>query len=200
MRRRGYTLMEMSVVVVILVVIAALVLPNISANQRTERAQAYLSGLRDAAVQARDHAVTSGRTVVMSYDEGQKEISLAEEAEGTSFSMAPKTSSDRATLDSARTAPDNTTSTGETVIKHLTLPDGLTVNGFKLDGKDSTSAEWQLHFYADGGTDSGGLEIDDNGATYSLVVSNKGIARLIRDKFPEASTEKWEAGEYEKRL
>lgn len=191
--------MEVSVVVVILLLMATAVTPSLMNQRHSQEFQSFLSGMRDAALLGRDRAITSGSTLVMTYDDSQRQLTLKVEEAPTTNTTANPTG-----ITSLKTAAANALASnndaGEQIVKQISLPPDVNVTSYRLGDQDSTSAEWQLHFYPDGKTDGGGIEIDSNGAAYSLIVGTNGGAQVSREKYPAPTTESWAAGDYEKRL
>ncbi|GMV88395.1 MAG: hypothetical protein AMXMBFR81_13260 [Chthonomonas sp.] len=171
-RQTGFTLIEMMVVTAILALVAMTVFPNLARIQDAGRKREFVRSLTSMAREAREQAILSASTVSLRLDD----TSLVIESAG-------------ALEEDART------------LRTKSMPDGFSAQRTNVDGLDSSSAEWELRFYADGSSDRGGIELaDDTGALYSLVIDNdRGQARLVSGELPVLTEETWQAGEIERR-
>jgi type II secretion system protein H len=91
------------------------------------------------------------------------------------------------------------TEDGEQDRQSLQMPEGIDTGSMAAEGEDATSNEWRLHFYPDGSSDGGGVELSDNGRIRTLEVKTDGSLRMIEGNLEENGTKKWSAGEIEKR-
>jgi hypothetical protein len=82
----------------------------------------------------------------------------------------------------------------------LDLPDGVTGSAFRIEKDESTSAEWDLRFYADGKAKAGGISFSNNGRIQSVTVDQNGRVEIIDGPLPDISDEKWDAGGFEQRV
>lgn len=164
-------MIELSVVIVIIIVAAALMAPNIISMGEGIEARNFLASLPQLASQARETAVNSSTTTKLTYDDAQKAIVLSTEKDGED----------------------------DTTIKTAPLPKGIEIQDFQLKGDTSNAGDWELRFYSDGQCDSGGLEADNNRRPWSLIVDKYGIAKLQEGTLPSESQTRWSAGDYEHR-
>jgi prepilin-type N-terminal cleavage/methylation domain-containing protein len=171
MNRRGFTLVEMSVVITILVILAALITPNLVTMQTSREVRSFVNALPDIAGRARDTAISEGVTTKLTYDDASHSILLSIE----------KANED------------------DTDVTSLTVPTQVQVTGFQADGETRSSGDWTVRFYSDGRSDGGGIETSDAGMIRSLVVDKDGVAKLQPGQLPEESEDRWPAGEYEHR-
>ncbi len=171
-RQNGFTLIEMMVVTAILALVAMTVFPNLARIQEAHRKREFVRSLTSIAREAREQAILSASTVALRLDDS----SLVVESAGS-------------VDQDART------------LRTKAMPSGFSAQRTNVDGLDSSSAEWELKFYADGSSDRGGIELaDDTGALYSLVIDNdRGQARLVSGELPVLTEETWQAGEIERR-
>ncbi len=153
-------------------VFASAIVPNMLAEKRGREQRQFYSSLRDAAVKARSQAITSGKAIIMGFDDSQNMLTLStENDEGKAG-------------DSIATVP---------------LTSGISALNFELEGNNVSSPDWQLRFYSDGNSDKGGIEVGTTDNSKSLVVGDDGLAKLSDGPIPDTSNDKWPAGDYEHR-
>jgi len=170
--KRGFTLIELMVVIAVLSLMAALVVPNLIARERSQAARDFFSALPRLAAQARLSAIQQQATTRMTYDSASRRIVVELEPvgpeEGRELASAP-------------------------------VPDGIEPGNMRTGNENSGSSDWQLRFYADGRSDGGGAEWNDAGRQRALIVDRDGISRMLEGNLPEAREERWPAGDYERR-
>ncbi len=148
--------------------------PNLEAEKKGRDERVFYGRLLDAPSTARQDAIDSGKTVTMAFDDSQNAVTLTEAAD------------------------DGTD--GDTPFVTVPLPKTLHASSFQLSGNDSSSAEWKLHFYPDGKSDGGGIEIGSTGGdSKSLSVAASGLATIATGPIPDTSQDQWQAGDYEHR-
>ncbi len=167
--RRGYTLVEMSVVVMIIALLAAAVVPNLVSLKTGRELRQFRTDLRQLAAQARESAISTGAELEMSFASGQFTI----QSPATDSTVQPK---------------------------QLAVPDAVTTNRFELAGADAAEGDWKLRFYPDGTTDGGGVELREGQDAFALQIKKNGETTLIDGALPDATTDRWQAGEHEQRL
>jgi prepilin-type N-terminal cleavage/methylation domain-containing protein len=217
MRRRGFTLIEVTVVCAILAMIAALALPSVvGMKANRERRETYNQILRLAQM-GREIAVQRGRTYVLSFD-GSTKLDLSPEEEQTAMTDTRTVNSNSVSNSvAADTKPlplPHDIAIGEAQGSRIAagaqggdeangasvdLPSGVSIGQINLGSQSSSTSDFKLHFYADGRSESGGFEMVDGSTTRSLTVDRNGIARLEEGSLPAATADKWEAGQYEQR-
>lgn len=165
--RRGYTLIEMIAVTVILALVAAVVVPNLGTFKDGQTRRSFINGLPRLADQARVSAVTSGQTIEVVYD-------------GNSLAIQrPATDEDEANS-----------------MSREQLPAGIEVSKFQLKGEESSPEEWAVSFYADGTCDSGGLELDEGGRPIAVIFRPKSASVLVQNgALGDLPPDRWQAGE-----
>lgn len=171
MRRRGFTLIEITTVILVLSMIAAIVLPSIAATMKSQRMRGYLSDLERLTIEASGIARQSGQTVSLVSD-GEGSFQIQTEVEGEE----------------------------PVPVSQVTPIAGIQVVNHRLGSDDLGSEEWSLRFYADGTADAGGVQIEEPAETWALVVDPKsGRGRIQRGELPDMATDEWEAGDYVQR-
>lgn len=171
MRRRGFTLIEITTVILVLSMIAAIVLPSVAATMKSQRMRSYLSDLERLTLEASAIARQSGEIV-----------SLVSDGEG-SFQIQRE-------VDGEDPAP----------LSQVTPIPGVQVVNHRLGSDDLGSEEWSIRFYSDGTADAGGVLIEESAEQWALVVDPKSArGRVQRGELPEMATDQWEAGDYVQR-
>ena len=175
MRRRGFTLIEMSTIIVILAMISAIAIPSIGAVVKSQRIRGYFQDVERLTIEAHGIATQTGQTV-----------SLVSDGEG-SFQIQRQSEES--------TAEDEVTALGQ-----VTTVQGIEILTFRLDSEDVAGDEWQLRFYGDGTADAGGILFQEAGETWAFSVDAKsGRGRIERGELPDATLNQWEAGDYVRR-
>jgi type II secretory pathway pseudopilin PulG len=178
MRRQAFKLIELMIVTTVIVLLAAIVTPQVVAMKHARDARLSLIQLRDLALQAREMAIRDGHSLVLKYQENQ------------------------ATMQIVR--PGDTTSTDETLVNDqvlgtVQLADGVSLRSFRSQSEDKTATDWELYFYADGKADKGGFEVEASGSVQSVRVDATGEVSLVSGSLPQEEDTSWVAGENEKR-
>lgn len=171
-RSRAFTLVEVSVVVLLLAMFAALTVPRLAAFQKGNQLRQFRMNLAKLVAQAKATAMESGTTCVLRFEES-----------GDRFELA-------------RTSVD----ADETVIQTLALPGEVQIASSRAGGQD-TGVNWEASFYPDGSATEGGVRIDWGDSEESLIINGRtGTAVWSSDEIPDASTTRWQAGEIEQRV
>ena len=168
--RRGFTLIELSVIIVLLALFAAIVAPNMLAIKRS-RAQLD----REAAIlrlpqEARNEA-----------QERRTPIALRLEEDALVMETEPAEGEDAQT------------------IKQVSFT-GMAVETTQLNGESTDTSSWRWVAYPDGSADTGGVEFSLNGSQKSLELPRFGDAKWLRGALPDVQQERWQAGELEQRV
>lgn len=167
--RRGFTFIEMVVVILALTLIAALIMPNMVAIHRSREQSDVEASLLRASSEARNEARRSQRPVTIRLEGGSlilERISEAEEPQRIKrVSLGGELRAERAVLGEESVDPDN----------------------------------WEWTVYPDGSAEAGGIEFSQRGDRRSLVISADGTARWVRGALPDTLRERWPAGEIEQR-
>lgn len=175
MRRRGFTLIEMSTIIVILAMISAIAIPSIGAVVKSQRIRGYFQDVERLTIEAHGIATQTGQTV-----------SLVSDGEG-SFQIQ-------------RQSEDSTAEDEVTALGQVSTVQGIEILTFRLDSEDVAGDEWELRFYGDGTADSGGILFEEAGETWAFSVDPKsGRGRIERGELPDATLNQWEAGDYVRR-
>jgi Tfp pilus assembly protein FimT len=167
--RRGFTYIELSVVMLMMMLLAALVTPRFASFVRARELTGFRDGLTWMVGQARETAIGGGQSVDLQYDEGNNQMQI----------VATNSGSDD-------TAP----------LRVLKAPDGVTATRFQSDAGTNNSTAWSVRFYPDGTASAAGIEFTVGRETYSLVVGAYAGAETVDGDMPDLTTNDWEAGDY----
>src|SRR5579862_9146202 len=132
-RHRGFTLIEMSVILVVLLVFVALISPNIVKMGPAQQQRAIYGTLVDLARSAREGAIENGTTYALAYDGTKSAFVLKRQPANP----------DQATTTGNLPQPEDRPLTNiQSVsdledVKSVALPSGIQTNTFRV-GTDST--------------------------------------------------------------
>ncbi|HZO91905.1 MAG TPA: hypothetical protein VFB38_26545 [Chthonomonadaceae bacterium] len=167
--RRGFTLIEMVVITIVLILMAAYIVPNMVALTRSRSVYAVEAAIQRAPVEARNEARRSQRPVAL-------------RVEGDVLVLAR--------LSEAGDLQE---------FKRIALGNTIQVTRARLGSETRDLASWQWTVYPDGSADSGGLEFSEGTAIKSLVLSQSGEGRWSEGALPDTNDDRWQAGELEQR-
>jgi prepilin-type N-terminal cleavage/methylation domain-containing protein len=146
--KRGYTLVEITIVLTILVLVAALIMPSLVGMKESSDRRTTISGIRRIAATARERAIQTGNTTQVIYDESAKQLQVQDV-------------DDQGAATTAVTVP---------------LLAGIEPQRFELQTKESNAADFKLTFSPDGKSVGGGIEfqnfsilVDGNGYSQFLT-------------------------------
>jgi len=172
MNRRGFTLIELSIVVGILLIMSGIIVPSVVRQREAQREREFFSDLQRLVGRAAIRSVDDKRTVTLSYDPAARTFTALEEA---------------------------TSDAAEETVKELAVPQDVEITTM-LSGKDQVApAEWKLKFYSDGRGDKGGIELSFHEDVKSLVIDDNASAKWTTTPLTADANEEWAAGDYEHR-
>ncbi len=169
-RKRGFTLIEVSVVIVILSLMATLIAPRMATTIEGGKRRAYRSNVLTLVRQARAEAIGQGQTVTLS---------------------VPSTGFQIGTTDA---------NSNVTTIKTVAAVNGVQTSNFMRAGQSTGDTQWQLGFYPDGSTDGGSFQFVEANHTQSVAIARKdGQLTLSDGELDPATTSdaEWDAGGYD---
>ncbi len=175
--RAGFTLVEMTAVIAIVVLLAGIAMPNLLARRATREVTAFFVAVPDLAVFARERAQRDGRTVRIVFDDSRQVLSVETQSDAAEATDEQETSS----------------------LRDLPLPEEVQATNFRSEDNAVPSGDWALVFYPDGRSDGGAIEFDDSGRIRSLNVTPDGVARTSEGPLPSVDERRWPAGEREQR-
>ena len=171
MKRRGFTLVELSVIVIILAMFAASTAPNMASMIEGGKRRGFRQSVLTLIRQAKEEAVTRGQVVWFA-------------------------STSDAGFEISTTIDDQ-----ETTLKEITPVDGVTAANFMKAGAAGGEGDWRVAFYPDGTCEGGSFEFQEAGATRSVSISKRNGGVTLADGEVDTSKDpdqEWQAGEYEK--
>ena len=167
---RGFTLIEMMVVITILAMLAALVMPRVAAVKQSSDFRVREEAIRRFPSQALAAARESRATVTLRVD-------------GSDLILERPSADDAGNAEEIRR-----TSLGSFAVS------GATQSG---ESTDAASFEWKV--YPDGTAEAATLEINEGSGSRTLQLTPEGDAFWLAPGAAERSSEKWSAGEREQR-
>ena len=157
--------MELTIVVAVLLLMFALVVPNLVAASRGDDERKIQAEIIRLPAEARNEAVKSGLTTTL-------------EVSGNTLMLQ-------------ETQTDGTVSQ----VKQVDFSGQFTIAAAQLNGQSATTSTWQWSAYPDGTTDSGGLEFDQGSIQKSLLLTAGGTTRWIEGPLPDPTEDQWPAGQ-----
>jgi type II secretory pathway pseudopilin PulG len=168
-RNTGFTLMEMSIILVVLALFAALVVPNVVAIKRSRDLAALEADVARLPVTGRNEARSARVPVALRVDDTDLVLE--------------------------RRPPD----ADPQVVKRVPLTGDLRIESARNANGLTDVATWTWTVYPDGSADAGGLEFSEGQNRKSLTLETDGGSRWMSGDLPDDLDEKWPAGELEKR-
>jgi Tfp pilus assembly protein FimT len=170
--------MEMTIVITLLALFAALIIPNLASEKSGREARQFFVKARNLMLEAKTRALSDGITRTIRLDDTGGRLVVERVSAGDGLDEEQTTTEERA----------------------LDLPDGVTGSAFRVEKDDSTSAEWDIRFFADGKARAGGVSFTSNDRVISLTVDKEGLVKQIDGPLPDATDETWDAGGFEQRV
>jgi prepilin-type N-terminal cleavage/methylation domain-containing protein len=165
--RRGYTLIELSAVIVVLALLAVLITPNLGRSLVANQRRGYRAGVLRLIEDAKMRAAQGGTTVTL------------RAGENGGFQIG------------------STNANGEeTVLQSLSPVNGIETSALFLKDGTEASADWAVNFYADGSCDGGSIDLAENGSAirYQIKPATAMVAIVSTDS--EIQEDRWKAGEF----
>ncbi len=166
---RAFTLVEMTVIIAILMLLAAAITPNLIAMQRSRNLKDLEAKIARLPIEARNEAVQTGNPIQIKVD-------------GNSLSMV------QAPADGSATTP----------VKSVDLSN-LTVDSVEQNGQPSSTGSWEWTVYPDGSADDCNIQFSESGAIKTLVLPPRGDPQWINGDLPDQTPSTWPAGQLAQR-
>ncbi|HWA83950.1 MAG TPA: hypothetical protein VG820_10970 [Fimbriimonadaceae bacterium] len=171
--RRGYTFVEMVVLVAILSLVSFFVMPSLISMKKASDTRETMDGIRRIAADARERAIQNGKPTEIVYDESKMQLQILDvDTDGT-----------------------NTTDGTTDAVRSVDLLAGIEPERLQIDGKDSNTTDFKIAFSPDGHCTGGGIEFKD----FSILVDDDGHSKYIEGALPDPTDEIWQAGNLEQR-
>lgn len=171
-RRSGFTLIEVSTVIVVLVLVVGVLTPRLIAMQRGTQARASRADVVRLGREGRAFAIERAQTIVLRFDSDTDSFVLeATDSDG-----------------------------GNEQLKAVAIGDDVSVTAFEANGSEAVESDWQIEFYPDGSSSSGAWEIEEPTGKYSVrVFPADGHAEASDGALADKPETSWEAGSLEQR-
>lgn len=164
-KKRGFTLIEMNIALLILVLAAAFIVPSVLAFQRSRAVKDLEASVIRFPVQARNEAIQSQVPIVVQIQ------------------------------NNALVMEQNPTNGTPQIEEQLDLTNDMQVTGAQQNGQSTDPGSWKWNVYPDGSSDTGGLQFSEGSQTKSLIFSSNGTVQWISGELPDPTMQKWTAGQ-----
>lgn len=168
-KSRGFSLIEMSIVITLIALFAAFILPNLVNSRQSERERLFHYGMKRLADNARETAISRNATLHLSIDQNRMTV----------------------------TNETDTKQKGDEIMG-IDIVDGASPTKFQANGQDMSAGDWDIRFFPDGTADEGGVEFTLGQDTEALNITPRG-ATSVDEKLTNPADIRWEAGTYETR-
>lgn len=171
LKSKGFTLIELTAVVIVLAMLAAVVVPRLAVVRNSVEAKLSLDAIQRLASRGRELAISSGTPVQMAFNEADSQFELRQ-----------------------------STGEESTIVSQATLHPDFTPNTFRSGQNELPASDWSVTFYADATSDGGAVELDEGGIVRTFLIGSKnGLSRWQAGAMPANETDRWQAGEIEQR-
>jgi prepilin-type N-terminal cleavage/methylation domain-containing protein len=170
---KAFTLIEMTIVITVLAILAAVIMPNLFSESRSRDARQFFSKARNLMLEARSRAIGDGVARSVRVDESGARL-VVEKVDAESGDVTEE--------------------------KTLAMPDGVTGSTYRMQKQESNSSEWYVRFYGDGRARGGAVSFDSAGRKYSIIVEDTGAVKRLDGDLPAVEEDTWDAGGYEQRV
>jgi Tfp pilus assembly protein FimT len=186
-RTRGITLIELSLVVIVIGIMAALIEPSYAHVKDGLAQRAFVNNLRSEIVRGRLQAIKDGQIVTLQYDPAGSQFTLSEPpVPDANSTQTPELVTDLQNQQASQTHA-------------ISIPSGVSFSDFKTGTTDQGSGTWQLHFYPDGTSDGGGAQVTIGKSTQSILVDTQGNPTMLAAPLPDTTNDIWTSGIYDQR-
>ena len=186
--RHGFTLLEVSLVLAMILVVAALAVPIYHATLRSERLRAAAETIRTDWTRTRSQAMKTGETQVWVCVLASSRFSAS--PYGSQFGVDGMSTADASDLASSTTGLSPTQTPTDVDSFGRGFPEGVTISEVLMSEADSVAMMTQashaddggvatLFFYPDGSSSSGRITVSNEDGR-SIAVSINGLAGTIR--------------------
>jgi prepilin-type N-terminal cleavage/methylation domain-containing protein len=185
-RRRlaAFTMIEISIVVTIIGVIALVAVPRLMVSKKQDDYRKSLQRLESIANASRDLAISSGRTYVLTFDSTNQTLSTAPEDTEEVGSTTAQPNDNEPTAQESRSA---------NLGKGWQLVDNTNRND------QSSDSQLEIRFFADGTAEARDAKFQADDVEVHLTVDSIGAVKVRRGAAEEVTQQEWEAGDLEQR-
>lgn len=175
--RAGTTLIELTVVLAVLLLIAAAVGPRVVAIQQSQNLKQLEAKVARLPAEAQNQAITLQTPIRLRISSNSIVL-------------------EKVTLDSYGGI---TADTQSEQIKQVDLGDSITVDNAEMNGQNAPPDSWTWIVYPDGSSDTGALEFEVDKSHYALVINERARSQWIQGDMPDQTQDQWPAGTYVQR-
>ena len=197
--RKGFTLVEMITVVVIITVLASIIVGRLQNGRDGITFQRGIQGIESAANKAKSQALQTGQTYELTFDSTSQSLKVAAvEAPASTGAGSSSIASKPIGTAASASKPSTTTKGGTGATADTALGAGWTVDQVqKKDGTTDTTLS--IKFYPDGTAEEKSVQFLNGKAPVSLTVKQNGSIDVKRGQLTTATAQEWEAGNLEQR-
>jgi type II secretory pathway pseudopilin PulG len=157
--------MELTIVIAVLVIASAVVVPSLTAVQRSRDLRKLEASIARLPVEARNEAVKSGKTVTVQISDNNLVMTEA-----------------------------NTDGTARQ-IKQIALGNSISIEDAQQNGQAVAAETWQWKAYPDGTSDRGGLGIAEGSVHKYLLMQPDSNPVFAQGTLPDTTSDQWQAGD-----
>jgi hypothetical protein len=141
---------------------------------------------------ARTRAIKDDTTYALAFDSGKSELRLVRQP------LQQSTNASSSIPDPDQRPLTNIQSVNDyEQVDTYDLPSGIQGGKFRSGENNVDSGSWLLHFYPDGTSDSGGIELEEGQTPSSILVDSYGMSTFTKSSpLPHVSELSWTAGTY----
>ena len=190
-RKGGFTFVEVSVVVFVITLMAALATPWIRAVQRSQEALGFRLSLDTIAQEARRLSLEGQNNMLISIsDDGQLQLETTVDQ-----------TDEQNTQDDTGLVTTTTDNVRPAMLTSIPMPEGTSLVDFQIADNRVTQQDWEAGFYPDGTADRSALQFEQDGASFIWIIDPaQGSSRVIPGTLDDLEQESWEAGQIEQRI
>ena len=191
-REEGFTFVEVIVITIILLIMAAIIIPNYLAYQRSASEKELEASIARLPLEAKNEAVKLQTPVAITVSDSALILQEEPSASGSS-SYAQSASS----LGTNTTTLSTSSDPGTTPIQlqEINLGSTLQIANVEMNGQSSDTGSFMWTVYPDGSADEAGIEFTEGTVHKSLVLTSTGDSRWITGDLPDQSQDQWPAGQ-----
>jgi prepilin-type N-terminal cleavage/methylation domain-containing protein len=172
LKNKGFTLIELSAVIIVLALLSAVVVPRLAVVRNSVEAKLSLDAIQRLASRGRELAISSGTPVQMAFNETDAQFELRQTVQNEESSIVGQTALHR----------------------------DFSATRFRAGQNDMTASDWVVTFYSDATSDGGAIEVDEGGIVRTFIIGSKnGLSRWQDGAMPASESDRWQAGEIEQR-
>lgn len=177
--RRGFTLVEISIVIVVIALMASLIVPRMMPLIQSQQSESFRLDAFNLVREAREQAVGQSRAITVRVDGETLRAELDDQSEIN---------------------PDGAQEEGGQALDTETAPDGTQVDQLWQDGEAVDASSFRLVFYPTGDATPAVLQFNQNGKLWHIVVQGgSGRVTLVEGEYIQGEETRWPAGNLEVR-